>query len=899
MEAGSQRRDETPGDMLVCESTRDRTGNCGAEPKQDLAGIRIACFYPWTPFEPGGAWSRFQNYVEFLLDRGASVTLCVSGVGEETAIGRAAIRYLCVKPPYNEAFHQAGLLLRSGQLGELKKLGQEQLAFLLLFQSSFYTPIRPLAGITDEIVATHDLVSCEYPMMAGFLADLCEKHKKPLIVTGHDVMSAAFATHPFAVAQIHAAEVAAYRRASAVFFCVDADRRFFAEHGIEGRTVLTTGRVPLRHERKGDSLKRELEAIQGAELRPNGFVLFVGSPHGPNAEAALEMKKLAKLLPRHQCVVAGACVPSGRDGNFVALGQVSDQVLETLYAGSVAVAIPLRRGTGISVKTFQAFSMAKAVVSTAVGVRGFALEKGRHYLEADTIEQFATQIRLLTGDQATRKNLENEAYRFAQALDCRSLFDAYLTSILDLASGAASADRPKPAKLWLVDNTLSNQAGHHFNYALSISKACSETGTECRVLANKALGEALHTELGAKGVFGSTIHERALSPFPEKWGQITDQYNLMHGSVVFARELEQALRDGVAAGDCVFLPNANPEQILAVAALIERHAVYRYVEFVLLLRYTLSSSIGPLAQRKVIPDAKAVWRHRLAIERLCEVRNATKVRWATDSMQLAQEYDELFGIRCEVLPIPHTHPTSDIPSELVPPKVAGRKRVVFLGDAREEKGFELLTSLVRTWPKSGPLAEVEFIFQAVITSGFHAPMYEHIETMRKLAHPLFRLVPKVLGASEYNSLLRSADVVLLPYDAGTYKGRTSGPFMEAICLGKPVVAPKGTWMQHQLGNSEAGVLFQSGNPSEFCRAVVSVIQRYDAHATAARELGAALSQANNPVAMVRTLMGIEPTSESPMSHSSLPFLSRAPANNANSGTPFAERKEPARVATVG
>lgn len=855
MEAGSQLKDGDPGEVLSRVPIPDQRANADAKKTHILAGIKIACFYPWTPFEPGGAWSRFQNYVEFLLERGASVILCVSGYGENLSIGRASVRYICRKPPYNAACERAGMLLRSQEIGELRKLGQEQLARILLFQTSFYKTLPQLMDAADSVVADCDIVSCEYPMMAGTLAELCKKHSKPLIVTGHDVMSAAFATHSFAVAQIQAAEVAAYKSADANFFCVESDQRHFADHGVAGVTVMTTGRVPPRSQKKNEALRRDLEASNCGDLRIGSFVLLVGSPHGPNVEAALELKKLAKLLPKFQCVVAGGCHSPVKEGNFIALGQVSDRCLDALYASCLAVVIPLRQGTGISVKTFEAFSRAKAVVSTAVGARGFRIESKRQYLSAETLEEFAAQIRALSSDHLLRERIENAAYDFARTLDCRNLFWPYEEAIRNLVQNGSALSTGSPAKLWLVDNKLTDTAGHHYNYALSLSHACSELGVPFRVLANQSLAVGLQESISAEAVFSSSIHERAISPFPERWGQLSEQYNLLQGAVVFGRDLEMAIQRGVAAGDKIFVPNANPEQILAIAALIERFPVLRFVEFILLLRYTMYAPVGPLAQRKIVPDATAISRHRIAIERLMEVKTAPRIRWTTDSEPLATEYEELFGIHCEVLPIPHTHQAESKGSELVPPKSPEVKRVVFLGDAREEKGVELLPALAKGWPRSGPLASVEFVIQAVITSSYHTPMAEHLEAIVKAAHPSFKLITRVLAPADYNCLLGSADLVLLPYDAGTYKGRTSGPFMEALCAGKPVVIPKGTWMQHVLADSDAGGVFQTGNPADLLKTTAAVIQELERHRIAAERFGRSLKEVNNPISFIRSIMG--------------------------------------------
>ncbi len=63
-------------------------------PAARLQGVRVACFYPWTPFEPTGAWSRFSCLWKYLLAEGAEVTLALLEQGHDTRLQNLSIRYL-------------------------------------------------------------------------------------------------------------------------------------------------------------------------------------------------------------------------------------------------------------------------------------------------------------------------------------------------------------------------------------------------------------------------------------------------------------------------------------------------------------------------------------------------------------------------------------------------------------------------------------------------------------------------------------------------------------------------------------------------------------------------------------------------------------------------------------
>jgi glycosyltransferase involved in cell wall biosynthesis len=209
----------------------------------------------------------------------------------------------------------------------------------------------------------------------------------------------------------------------------------------------------------------------------------------------------------------------------------------------------------------------------------------------------------------------------------------------------------------------------------------------------------------------------------------------------------------------------------------------------------------------------------------------------------------------EVLPIPHT--THALPSNMppgIPAKDPRKFRVVYLGDARDEKGFGFLPALARAFSEPQFLSKVEFVFQAFISSKYHDPMIPAIDAMIKAKQPNVHLLQSSLSADAYQALLQSADVVLLPYDALTYRARTSGPVVEAICANKPVVVPANSWMSLQLAQSEAGVSFTSGNVTSLVQAVRTMLTQIQQHSAAAAQLGKQFREYHNPRTFIQRLM---------------------------------------------
>lgn len=166
-----------------------------------------------------------------------------------------------------------------------------------------------------------------------------------------------------------------------------------------------------------------------AALGPSLDLLFVGGTHQPNVEglaAFVEECFLPHLVSSGvRLVVAGEVGPAlwGRrqpPGGVVALGRVAD--LRPLYAAAKLVIVPLLSGTGISLKTLEALSFGKPVLSSPVGLRGIC-----HRLavtaEPPFDERWGKRIASLLESRAERRRLRDEL--------CGSVSETRLDSTLE------------------------------------------------------------------------------------------------------------------------------------------------------------------------------------------------------------------------------------------------------------------------------------------------------------------------------------------------------------------------------------------------------------------------------------------------------------------------------------
>lgn len=820
-----------------------------------LTGVRVLCFYPWVPFEPSGSWTRFTCLWQYLLGEGASVTLAFLDEGRDSHLQNLRIRYVGGQGAIHSIGEDSRRIAASDSKSELRNYSADELKFLLMFEKAMYLRAPQAAPQIEAIIAEHDIVTCEYPMQAPLLSEFCRKLQRPLIVTSHDLLFALHGIHPGARERLKRAEVAALKLADAVVHCSELERRTFEELGVGGVTIPNTGDAASLNPGDGS---QHLPAVQGElKSRIAEYCLFVGSAHAPNVEAAAEFRKLAQSFPRMGFIVAGTCHPQENRGNFIALGRVSEFMLDSLYRGAFAVVIPLLRGTGMSLKTFQALAYGKAVISTAAGARGLSVEHDVHMIIVKSPVEIAAEIRRLSAEPAVRRRLGMAARTFALEHDSRRLFSTYGVIINQLLKRVAGNEPEARPALILVDNHLTDRTGHHLNYARSIRDACDRLQQPFASLVNEAATDEVRHAVSGAPSFSQKLHGGSGgNPYPPEWAALRASYDFLFSNAVFARELESGLSARAAVGDVIFLPNATPGQMLGVALLLQTKPVMRSLHFVLLVRYSLHAISGPLSNRTRSPDRDLIEKYELAFEKLRNIDSLSCVRIVTDSSVLAEEYAPLWQRPVGVLPIPHTQQgeVTERPG-VIPARDPGKLRIVFVGDAREEKGFELLPELVQRCAASSLGSVFEFVLQAFVSSPYHARMGMVIHALERLTLPNLHLVRGSLDAETYQCLLQSADIVLIPYDAATYKDRTSGPFVEAICADKPVVIPRATWMSRMLGESGAGIFFEAGDAQDLVRAVVEAGANIARLRIAASLLGKRFREEHTPDAFVKQLMG--------------------------------------------
>jgi polysaccharide biosynthesis protein PslH len=105
------------------------------------------------------------------------------------------------------------------------------------------------------------------------------------------------------------------------------------------------------------------------------------------------------------------------------------------YQRADVIAIPLRIGSGIKLKTLEALSMQVPVVSTSVGTEGIEMQPGQEALVADTPEKFADNLIMLLQDRTNAIEMVRKARQLVQTkYDWRIITSQFEHQLIEISN---------------------------------------------------------------------------------------------------------------------------------------------------------------------------------------------------------------------------------------------------------------------------------------------------------------------------------------------------------------------------------------------------------------------------------------------------------------------------------
>jgi glycosyltransferase involved in cell wall biosynthesis len=207
-----------------------------------------------------------------------------------------------------------------------------------------------------------------------------------------------------------------------------------------------------------------------------------------------------------------------------------------------------------------------------------------------------------------------------------------------------------------------------------------------------------------------------------------------------------------------------------------------------------------------------------------------KIRFYTDTEDLVRKHNALSPVQLSQVPISfRQEKLVDQSSQDVKDFI----HIVYLGDARSEKGYQHLPNLIDAlWPTYLQLNKVKFTIQSNYNvQGGEVEILAAKLALSQYPENKIKLIDHPISPDDYYQLLASADIVVLPYNPQNYQ-RTSGVLTEALAAGKPVVVPDGSWLAQQVDETRASIY---RDPQDLPQAVIRLLENLPTFTQAAQQ----------------------------------------------------------------
>ncbi|MCX9158352.1 glycosyltransferase family 4 protein [Niveibacterium sp. 24ML] len=191
-------------------------------------------------------------------------------------------------------------------------------------------------------------------------------------------------------------EAEAWSAASVVFVCAQPDlkelERIYGPSAAK-QVVVPNGFAADEVVFTPPALRQRTKAQLGLEGRPT--VVFMGSWHGPNLEAAERVIAYAEHLSAVTFLIIGSACSAFENRvvpeNVRFLGVLDEQEKQVALSAADLAVNPMTAGSGSNLKMFDYMAAGVPVLTTRFGVRGIAATSSLHYLEAD-VDRFVPMI---------------------------------------------------------------------------------------------------------------------------------------------------------------------------------------------------------------------------------------------------------------------------------------------------------------------------------------------------------------------------------------------------------------------------------------------------------------------------------------------------------------------------
>ncbi|MGK7930175.1 MAG: glycosyltransferase [Microcystaceae cyanobacterium] len=227
-----------------------------------------------------------------------------------------------------------------------------------------------------------------------------------------------------------------------------------------------------------------------------------------------------------------------------------------------------------------------------------------------------------------------------------------------------------------------------------------------------------------------------------------------------------------------------------------------------------------------------------------------KVRFYTDTKELLARYNGVSKVKLRQVPVPFQTEKLSITTKK---QLNQPIHLVYLGDARYEKGYHHLPSIIQSlWDDYLSEDKIQFTIQSnfSVEGGEKDILLTRLQ-LEQYPSDKVKLIKEVMQTEDYYQLLLSADIVILPYNIVSYRHRTSGVLTESLAAGKPVIVPNHTWLGGQVDELRGRVY---NNADEIGNKVKEILEDLDSFQAAATAFSQNWRQQNTPDTFLQCLL---------------------------------------------
>ena len=182
-------------------------------------------------------------------------------------------------------------------------------------------------------------------------------------------------------------------------------------------------------------------------------ILFVGSGHPPNTEAAYKIIDLAESCPEFNFIIAGSVGPSLYKEKFPSnvqiTGYLDNKEIESLFGSAFAFINPMAVGSGSHLKMTMAMGHALPIITTPVGARGFDDEEQKQSMIIINDQNDMIAAIKKIQDQSIYEKLSAGSLELAKKYS----WENSAKELLRMVSENVRDDRPQPAEVQIKKNT--------------------------------------------------------------------------------------------------------------------------------------------------------------------------------------------------------------------------------------------------------------------------------------------------------------------------------------------------------------------------------------------------------------------------------------------------------------